>query len=71
MCLPAQDDQIPENLEPEKCEGWQWSNLYEVPEPRFAPLQALLDSGYEPSIDISGLDIQLAEPISFSAKKSC
>ncbi|KAK9840721.1 hypothetical protein WJX84_011249 [Apatococcus fuscideae] len=32
------EEQEPQNLEPEKCSGWHWHALSEVPEPRFQPL---------------------------------
>eukprot|EP00898_Chlorokybus_atmophyticus_P002365 jgi/Chlat1/3129/Chrsp21S03356 len=33
-------------MEKDKCEEWVWSELENVPEPRFMPLQDLIDSGY-------------------------
>ncbi|GBU13704.1 hypothetical protein AwEntero_23050 [Enterobacterales bacterium] len=33
----------PENREPEKCEGWQWFDLHDLPQPLFLPLQNLLE----------------------------
>ena len=36
----------PEVLEPNKCEGWAWMNLAEVPLPRFVPLHNLIESGF-------------------------
>ncbi|GBG78149.1 hypothetical protein CBR_g26184 [Chara braunii] len=36
----------PENLEPDKCEEWQWVVWPRIPFPRFAPLQTLLDSPF-------------------------
>ncbi len=36
----------PVNMEPEKCEGWEYFAFpSDVPSPRFVPLQALLDAG--------------------------
>jgi 8-oxo-dGTP diphosphatase len=32
-----------ENLEPEKCDGWEWYHGPEVPTPRFLGLQNLID----------------------------
>lgn len=34
------------NLEPDKCDGWLWTRLDDIPEPRFLPLQQLLDTGF-------------------------
>lgn len=34
-------------LEPNKCDGWEWKALADVPEPRFIPLQNLIDSGFD------------------------
>ena len=38
----------PQNLEPYKCEGWAWFRWDALPEPLFAPLQALVARGYVP-----------------------
>ncbi len=38
-----------QNCEPDKCEGWQWFEWTSMPEPLFAPLQSLLDSGFTPA----------------------
>lgn len=34
--------------EPDKCREWRWFDWNDLPEPRFLPLQNLLDSGYAP-----------------------
>lgn len=39
----------PTNLEPHKCEGWEWSSWDALPAPLFLPLQSLRDSGYRPA----------------------
>jgi 8-oxo-dGTP diphosphatase len=31
-----------QNMEPHKCEGWQWFSLNDLPEPLFLPLQILV-----------------------------
>ncbi|CAM6088375.1 unnamed protein product [Calypogeia fissa] len=36
--------QEPQNLEPDKCEGWAWVEWPNVPQPVFRPLQSLIDS---------------------------
>lgn len=33
----------PQRCEPEKCAGWQWFDLDNLPQPLFAPLRSLLD----------------------------
>jgi len=34
----------PAVLEPEKCEGWHWFHLDELPAPLFSPLQTLIET---------------------------
>ncbi|MCO5547796.1 hypothetical protein L7F22_001248 [Adiantum nelumboides] len=36
--------QEPQNLEPDKCHGWEWVEWPSIPEPVFEPLQTLLKS---------------------------
>jgi 8-oxo-dGTP diphosphatase len=31
------------NMEPEKCEGWQWFDPINLPDPLFRPIESLLD----------------------------
>jgi 8-oxo-dGTP diphosphatase len=38
----------PQNLEPHKCEGWEWFSWDALPTPLFLPLRSLHDSGYRP-----------------------
>jgi len=38
----------PATLEPDKCEGWAWFDWSALPEPLFAPLQSLRDTGFVP-----------------------
>jgi 8-oxo-dGTP diphosphatase len=39
----------PRNLEPGKCEGWEWFDWDLLPAPLFLPLKSLHDSGYRPA----------------------
>ncbi|KAK1425598.1 hypothetical protein QVD17_20952 [Tagetes erecta] len=41
-------DQTPQNIEPDKCEGWEWYDLNNLPEPTFGPLRAMLQGGFSP-----------------------
>ena len=38
----------PQNLEPDKCEGWAWFKWEALPIPLFKPLQTLLAIGWRP-----------------------
>ena len=38
---------VAENLEPEKCDGWEWVEWPNVPQPVFRPLQSLIESNYQ------------------------
>lgn len=38
---------VPENMEPEKCDGWEWVEWPNMPQPVFRPLQSLIDSNYQ------------------------
>ncbi|MDZ7631078.1 MAG: NUDIX hydrolase [Gemmatimonadaceae bacterium] len=38
----------PQNLEPEKCAGWEWFSWDALPRPLFAPLDSLRAMGYVP-----------------------
>ncbi len=40
---------VAQAMEPHKCAQWQWFDWAALPEPLFAPLRNLLDSGYRPS----------------------
>lgn len=44
----ANPNQMPQNLEPEKCDGWNWYNWDDLPQPLFWPLQKMVDSGFNP-----------------------
>ncbi|KAI3796213.1 hypothetical protein L1987_38879 [Smallanthus sonchifolius] len=41
-------DQTPQNVEPDKCEGWYWYDLNNLPEPMFGPLREMLQGGFSP-----------------------
>jgi 8-oxo-dGTP diphosphatase len=34
------------NLEPKKCEGWEWFSPHELPAPLFLPIQTLINEGF-------------------------
>ena len=38
----------PVNVEPHKCEGWEWFRWTALPSPLFKPLESLVASGYSP-----------------------
>ncbi|CAL8994851.1 unnamed protein product [Prunus brigantina] len=42
------DDQLPQNLEPTKCDGWDWYDWANLPEPLFWPLEKMVKSGFNP-----------------------
>ncbi|ESQ28386.1 hypothetical protein EUTSA_v10019297mg [Eutrema salsugineum] len=43
--------QTPRNLEPEKCEGWDWYDWLNLPTPLFWPLEKMVRSGFNPFCD--------------------
>lgn len=42
FCIAEAPDSEPQNLEPEKCEGWQWFDCENLPSPLFLPLDDLI-----------------------------
>lgn len=38
-------NQTPQNIEPEKCESWDWYDLKNLPQPLFEPLREMLQGG--------------------------
>ncbi|KAI4313989.1 hypothetical protein L6164_026932 [Bauhinia variegata] len=38
----------PQNLEPNKCDGWDWYEWENLPKPLFGPLEKMVKSGFEP-----------------------
>ncbi len=47
------DHGIPKLKEPDKCHEWGWFSWNSLPEPRFLPLENLLDQGFDPESFIS------------------
>ncbi|XP_021718226.1 nudix hydrolase 1-like [Chenopodium quinoa] len=41
-------DQVPQNVEPEKCDGWDWYDWDNLPQPLFWPLEKMVNSGFNP-----------------------
>lgn len=40
--------QEPQNLEPDKCHGWDWYDWNNLPQPLFWPLEKMVQSGFNP-----------------------
>ncbi|XP_054808161.1 nudix hydrolase 1-like [Prosopis cineraria] len=38
----------PKNMEPNKCEGWDWYEWENLPKPLFGPLEKLVSEGFKP-----------------------
>lgn len=53
----------PRLLEPDKCHEWRWVPYTDIPQPRFTPLQKLLDDGPDPSSDVESMQVRLADVI--------
>lgn len=47
--IAAAPEGEPRNLEPQKCDGWEWFGWDALPAPLFLPLQSLYDSGFRPT----------------------
>ncbi|KAK6157718.1 hypothetical protein DH2020_011966 [Rehmannia glutinosa] len=47
----ADHNQTPQNVEPEKCEGWDWYDWNDLPKPLFGPLETMAQSGFNPFPD--------------------
>lgn len=43
-----------ENLEPDKCEAWEWHAWDALPEPLFPPLRSLVEQGVRPGAGRTG-----------------
>ncbi|PIM98789.1 NAD(+) diphosphatase [Handroanthus impetiginosus] len=44
----ANPNQTPINLEPEKCDGWDWYDWNDLPKPLFGPLETAILCGVDP-----------------------
>lgn len=44
----ADPNQVPQNLEPHKCDGWDWYDWDNLPKPLFWPLEKMVHEGYNP-----------------------
>ena len=40
--------QLPQNLEPNKCDGWDWYEWDNLPKPLFWPLEKMVNEGFNP-----------------------
>ncbi|KAF8399190.1 hypothetical protein HHK36_015055 [Tetracentron sinense] len=40
--------QIPQTLEPNKCDGWDWYHWNDLPKPLFRPLETMVLNGFNP-----------------------
>ncbi len=47
IVMAAHTQGEPRTLEPDKCAGWQWFDWQALPTPLFAPLQTLVDQGFQ------------------------
>ncbi|KAL2542693.1 Nudix hydrolase 1 [Abeliophyllum distichum] len=51
ICMRAvlvDSNQIPQNLEPDKCDGWDWYDWNDLPKPLFGPLETMVRRGFNP-----------------------
>jgi 8-oxo-dGTP diphosphatase len=44
----ADPHQVPQNLEPGKCDGWDWYDWDNLPKPLFWPSQKTVQEGFNP-----------------------
>ncbi|KAJ0721377.1 putative hydrolase [Helianthus annuus] len=44
----ADPEQLPQNVEPDKCYGWDWYDWKNLPQPLFRPLETMLKNGFSP-----------------------
>nr|QTU90778.1 NDX1 [Pelargonium graveolens] len=45
-------EQVARNLEPSKCDGWDWYEWENLPEPLFRPLEVMVRSGFDPFLKL-------------------
>ena len=43
-----EEKQVPQNLEPDKCDGWDWYEWAHLPHPLFGPLERMVKGGFDP-----------------------
>ncbi|CAK8537512.1 unnamed protein product [Lathyrus sativus] len=48
VVLDAEEKQVVQNMEPEKCYGWDWYEWENLPNPLFWPLEKMLKGGFDP-----------------------
>ena len=44
----ANPEQVPQNLEPHRCDGWEWYGWDNLPKPLFWPLEKMVQAGFNP-----------------------
>lgn len=44
----ADPHQVPRNIEPQMCDGWDWYEWDNLPKPLFWPLEKAVQSGFNP-----------------------
>lgn len=44
-------NQIPQNLEPQKCDGWEWYDWENLPEPLIPQFRSAIKEGFNPFQD--------------------
>ena len=44
----ANPQQVPQNIEPEKWDGWDWYDWNNLPKPLFGPLESMVHGGFNP-----------------------
>ncbi|KAK4260902.1 hypothetical protein QN277_003963 [Acacia crassicarpa] len=45
---PADPEEEPKNMEPNKCDGWEWFEWGNLPKPLFGPLEKWVNEGFKP-----------------------
>jgi len=46
--VDMEEEQVPQNLEPNKCDGWEWFEWDHLPHPLFGPLERMVKGGFNP-----------------------